>query len=195
MAKCSCGTLQLPRGNCLEEICINAESEKSAPKSEKLFYVKKSVGKEGNIIDILKIKTMYDYADEYHLEALKKGFDENGKIDQSKNIILGRKWLRKYGIDELPQIPYNIFFKRNMKFVGLRPVKEETFKTYPENLQKKYIKIKPGWMGVNKSSFGSTDAEKNEIYLDKYEKNPLITDIVYFFNISYNILTGKVKNL
>ncbi len=134
------------------------------------FYFKESVGKNGEIIQVCKLKTLDDEADEYHNESLKNGFDENGKLDQSRYILPGKAWLRISGIDELPQIPYNIFLKRNMKLVGPRPVKKETYNTYPKRVKEKRIKIRPGFMGASKSSWGNTDIEKNEIYLDRHKK-------------------------
>ena len=82
------------------------------------------------------------------------------------------------------------FFKGELKLFGVRPLSPGYFRKYPHNLQKKRIKYKPGLVPpyyVDLPKKWDQILESEETYLDKYEKNPIITDIKYFFRAIYNI--------
>jgi len=157
------------------------------------FYFKESVGKGGEIIKVLKIRTLNRDADKHHSKALEKGMDENGKIDMSKHVIPSRKRLRENQFDELPQLFYNVLWKRDMKWVGVRPVKGETFIEYPKDIRENYLGEKPAIGGVNYSSWGNTAHEKIRIYFDRKKKEKFV-DLKYGLNIAYNKIFGKVKS-
>src|SRR3989344_4817485 len=112
-----------------------------------IFYIRKALGKDCELINVPKFRTMYDDADN-SLEDLvnSNGLDEKGKIKNDPRITKIGRVLRKYGIDELPQIPYNLIIKRNMKLVGIRPKPEKVWKRYPESHKIRALKNKPGFM-------------------------------------------------
>ena len=72
--------------------------------------------------------------------------DKNGILlnDSLRTTKIG-KFLRKFSIDELPQI-LNVLFG-NMSFVGPRPLLPEYLSLYNEN-QKKRHNVKPGITGL-----------------------------------------------
>ena len=111
---------------------------------ENLFYVKEAVGQNGIPIKVYKIRTMMPNAElEFRKLANDNGMDGLGKIVDDPRITKIGRVLRKYGIDELPQI-YNLL-KREMSIVGIRPRSEEDWSYLPRELKEHALKYRPGW--------------------------------------------------
>jgi lipopolysaccharide/colanic/teichoic acid biosynthesis glycosyltransferase len=169
----------------------------SQPSYGALFKMKR-IGKNEKIIYVYKIRTMYPYS-EYLQEYIFKqnNLQEGGKINNDYRITLWGKILRKYWLDELPMMVN--WIKGDLKLVGVRPLSRHYLSLYKEDLRKRRMKYKPGllppfyaYIPLPKD-FGEimTSEEK---YLDAYEKNPLLTDIKYFFKILYNIFFKKAHS-
>ncbi|HLC37783.1 MAG TPA: sugar transferase [Candidatus Nanoarchaeia archaeon] len=154
------------------------------------IYIRTALGQEGEQFKVYKIRTMEPNADSRYKELVSaNGLDELGKPADDDRILPRRRFLRRYGIDELPQI-YNIF-KREMSLVGIRPKDKEAWSFFPEDHIRRALKHKPGLMGVNYARLNSSLDEMMESesqYLDKKEEHPLLTDIEYFFRILYQII-------
>lgn len=156
-----------------------------------LIFKMKRVGKNGKLFHVYKIRTMHPYSEfiqEYAL--LENGLNLKGKIDRDFRLTPWGKWLRKYWIDELPQL-INVL-KGDMKLVGVRPVSEFYFSNLPKDLQIKRVKFKPGcippYVAMNsKSDFESVKISENK-YLDLKHKNPYSTDLKFFFFALVNIV-------
>jgi lipopolysaccharide/colanic/teichoic acid biosynthesis glycosyltransferase len=156
-----------------------------------LIFKMKRVGKNGKLFNVYKIRTMHPYSEfiqEYAM--LENGLNVKGKIDRDFRLTPWGKWLRKYWIDEIPQL-FNVL-KGDMKLVGVRPVSEFYFSKLPEELQKKRVKFKPGcippYVSMNsKSDFESVKTSENN-YLELKQKNPYTTDLKFFFLALFNII-------
>ena len=125
------------------------------------FYVHTRVGKNHKTIKILKLRSMKKGADKLEdmltpeqLEEYKREYklrDDPRLIGWKKSGDGGKCFgaiLRKWSLDELPQIPYNILFKGNMSLVGPRPIiEEELHESYTPEQQKLLISVKPGLTG------------------------------------------------
>lgn len=90
-----------------------------------VFYSSKRWGRKGRLFNCYKFRSMVANAD-----LLKSGLRTNNEMDgpvfKIKNdprITRVGAWLRKYSLDELPQI-WNVF-KGDMSLVGPRPLPEE----------------------------------------------------------------------
>jgi len=96
------------------------------------FYKQIRVGKNGKEFQLFKFRTM------------RKGADKSGALTvgmkDSRITALGF-YLRKYKLDELPQL-FNILWG-NMSFVGPRPEVPKYVALY-DNEQRKVLKVKPG---------------------------------------------------
>jgi len=96
------------------------------------FYKQLRVGKDGKDFYLYKFRTMV-------VDADKKGFITVGKRDP--RITRTGYYLRKYKLDELPQL-MNVL-RGEMSFVGPRPEVRKYVNMYTEE-QRKVLSVKPG---------------------------------------------------
>ena len=83
-----------------------------------IFYRQWRVGKRGRLFRMYKFRTMVVDADSQHHKLMSS---QNGlhKLENDPRITFIGKWLRKYSLDELPQL-FNVL-KGEMSLVGPRP--------------------------------------------------------------------------
>ena len=108
-----------------------------------LFYRWKVVGKGGSRFTGYKFRSMVTNADELKakLEAQNEMTGPMFKITNDPRVTPVGVWMRKYSLDELPQL-YSVF-KGDMSLVGPRPplvTEYEKFTAY----QKQKLAVKPG---------------------------------------------------
>lgn len=97
-----------------------------------IFYLQKRVGKNNKVFKLFKFRTMKIGSD-------KKGLLTVGNTDS--RITQTGLWLRKYKLDELPQL-FNVLIGE-MSLVGPRPEVRKYVDMYsPEQLQ--VLSVKPG---------------------------------------------------
>ena len=97
-----------------------------------IYFRQDRVGKNHEVFQIHKFRTM-----EINSESLGKL-----TIGEDKRITNFGRWLRKNKIDELPQLIDVLYGK--MSIVGPRPELKEYVDTYPEDIKKKILSVKPG---------------------------------------------------
>lgn len=98
----------------------------------KVFFLQKRVGKDNRDFDMYKFRSMYSGAD-------KKGLLTVGAADY--RITKPGLFLRKYKLDELPQL-FNVL-KGDMSLVGPRP-EVRKYVNYYSAEQMEVLKVKPG---------------------------------------------------
>ncbi len=108
-----------------------------------ILYKHKRVGLKGKPFSMLKFRTMYKNADEakeslYNLNKMDKVVF---KIKDDPRITKTGRFLRRFSLDELPQL-FNVL-KGDMSLVGPRPPLLMEVKQY-EDWQRKRLAIKPG---------------------------------------------------
>ncbi len=136
-----------------------------------VFYRSMRIGKKGRIFPCFKFRTMVPDAEIQKKNLLAKNEREGAvlfKMKDDPRVTTIGKFLRKYSLDELPQI-FNIL-RGEMSLIGPRPhLPEEVAKYKTEDLQ--ILMIKPGMSGfsqVNGHSTLSFEAEmKYEIFYMK----------------------------
>jgi exopolysaccharide biosynthesis polyprenyl glycosylphosphotransferase len=111
------------------------------------IYTAQRVGKKGKKFNCYKLRTMVEDADA-HKEKLRKTNERNGpffKMAGDPRITRCGKWLRKYSIDELPQL-VNVL-TGDMSLVGPRPHPLDDYERYTiEHLRR--LEVKPGVSGL-----------------------------------------------
>lgn len=160
-----------------------------------IFYLQTRVGKNSRDFKLFKFRTMHTNSD-------KKGLLTVGGRDPRITAI--GYYLRKYKLDELPQL-LNVFFG-SMSLVGPRPEVRKYVDLYNEE-QKKVLLVKPGitdyasleYFSENELLAKSSKPEEtyiNEIMPAKLELNKkyilehsLLTDIKIIFNTFKKIVS------
>ncbi len=160
------------------------------------FIKLKRVGYKGKMIRVYKLRTMHPYA-EYLQEYVYKthGLQKGGKFNADFRVSNIGKILRAFWLDELPMI-MNLL-RRDMKIVGVRPLSEHYFSLYTEEHQRRRINYRPGLIPPFYADNPQTLEEimqSEKRYFDAYDKNPIITDLKYFFLAFYNIVFKKYRS-
>lgn len=108
-----------------------------------VFYIAKRCGKKGRVFNFYKFRSMIKDAD-MQKEALRHKSDVKGpvfKIKDDPRITRIGKILRRYSLDELPQL-FNVF-KGDMSLVGPRPPTPDEVEKY-DFWQMRRLSIRPG---------------------------------------------------
>jgi len=175
-------------------IKLSEPSNEKKPSYYALIRLKR-IGKGGRTIEVFKIRTMHPYSEYLHDYVIKLyEYNDYGKPADNFRISRWGKFLRKYWIDEIPQI-INII-KGEMKLVGCRPVSYSRFKEFPLEIQQERIKYKPGIIPpyialLMPDPIGNIKAEK--IYFDNIKQNEFGTNIRYLLKSMKNILLNKIR--
>lgn len=153
-------------------------------------------GKGGKIISVYKFRTMHpfsEYLQQYIYE--RNQLQEGGKFKDDFRISTLGKFMRKYWLDELPMI-INLL-KGDLKIVGVRPLSKQYLSLYSEELKEKRLKHTPGLIPPFYADLPKTLDEimESELkYLRSYEKNPIKTDIRYFFKAFNQIFIKRARS-
>lgn len=112
-----------------------------------VFYPAMRVGKKGRRFRCYKLRTMVVEADAQK-DILRKANERNGpffKMENDPRVTHCGRWLRKFSVDELPQL-LNVLLGE-MSLVGPRPHPVDDFERYTiEHLRR--LDVKPGVTGL-----------------------------------------------
>jgi lipopolysaccharide/colanic/teichoic acid biosynthesis glycosyltransferase len=167
-----------------------------SPSYGPLFKMKR-VGKNGKIIGVYKFRTMHPYSEYLQDYILKlNGYAITGKPANDFRLVPYGKLLRRYWLDELPQL-INLL-KGDLKLVGCRPVSQRYFEDIPKEIQELRLTQKPGcippYVALNR--MGSVDSvlQAEREYLLEKIAHPYTTDTKYFFKAIYNIIIKQKRS-
>jgi lipopolysaccharide/colanic/teichoic acid biosynthesis glycosyltransferase len=161
------------------------------------LYKMPRLGKNGKIIGVYKLRTMHPYAEYLHDYVLQQnGYAESGKPKDDFRLTPWARIMRKYWLDELPQL-LNLL-KGDLKLVGVRPISKRYFQDIPEDLQKLRLLHKPGcippYVALGRKGSVESVLQSEREYLQEKLKNPYTTDLKYFFKAIYNIVVKKKRS-
>ena len=161
------------------------------------LFTMKRIGKGGGIIGVYKFRTMHPYAEYLQDYILKKhGYAETGKPKDDFRLTPWGRILRRYWLDELPQL-INVI-KGELKLVGVRPISARYFQDIPKDLQALRLKFKPGcippYVSLNRKSDIDSVLQAEREYLEEKVKHPFITDTRYFFKAIFNIIFKRKRS-
>ncbi len=154
----------------------------SADDGSPVIFRQPRVGKNNELFDILKFRTMKNGTRNVASGAL----DESGEC-----ITRSGRFLRKTSLDELPQL-INIL-RGEMSFVGPRPLipEEEEIRKLRERYN--VYSVLPGMTGLAQINGRDnlTAEEKAEFDRHYVENRTLFLDIKILFKTVFAVLTGK----
>jgi len=157
------------------------------------FYKQTRVGKDGNEFELFKFRTMYINTDRAGLLTI-------GSKDY--RITSVGYWLRKYKLDELPQL-LNVL-KGDMSFVGPRPEVRKYVNLYTP-AQLRVLSVKPGvtdWASIkyfdeNDILAGSDDPE--DMYIKVIVPSKISKNLEYIDNqdlfMDLKIILSTIKRI
>jgi len=111
------------------------------------FYQQTRMGLDGSTFTMLKLRTMYTDADKRRAELLARsdGNEVLFKMRDDPRITPVGRWLRRFSIDELPQL-WNVV-RGDMSLVGPRPPLPEEVAEYDQDARQR-LRAKPGLTGL-----------------------------------------------
>lgn len=154
-----------------------------------VIYQQPRVGLRGRQFQLYKFRTMVVNADELkkELEDLNEADGPAFKIADDPRVTKVGKFLRKTGLDELPQL-FNIL-KGEMSLIGPRPpLPEET--TQYERWQLRRLSVKPGL-----SCFWQVKPDRNSIKFEKWMELDLAYIDNWSLRLDFVILFKTVKTI
>ncbi|WP_077338960.1 TIGR03013 family XrtA/PEP-CTERM system glycosyltransferase [Pseudocolwellia agarivorans] len=152
-----------------------------------VFYFQERVGLDGKAFNIIKFRSM-------RIDAEKDGA-QMAQLNDDRTTKIG-KFIRKYRIDELPQI-YNVILG-DMGFVGPRPERPEFVQQLIKNIPyyNERHNVKPGLTGWAqlKYPYGSTEKDsleklKYDLYYIKHRS--FLLDLLILIRTVEIVLFGK----
>jgi len=153
----------------------------------------KRVGQHGNLIKFYKFRSMHPNTHNLRYKDLSdKNTRTEGplvKIKDDPRVTKIGKFIRKYSIDELPQL-WNVIVG-NMSLVGPRPHLPEEVANYKKH-HKFVLTIKPGLTGLPQISGRSNLEFEEEVKLDRFyiENWSILLDLKLIFKTIRVILKG-----
>jgi exopolysaccharide biosynthesis polyprenyl glycosylphosphotransferase len=157
-----------------------------------VFFTQERVGFNKRRFWMLKFRTMVDGADtrQSKLEHLNEAKGPVFKIKNDPRITHLGNFLRRFSIDELPQI-FNVF-KGDMSLVGPRPLPVRDVEHIELTWHKRRFSIKPGitclWQVNGRSDIGFDDWVRLDLeYIDKWS---LALDLVILLKTIPAVLKG-----
>lgn len=153
-----------------------------------VIFKQKRLGKDGEIFEIYKFRTMYvDAPDIRNEDGSTFNSDNDPRVTKVGNI------LRKTSLDELSQI-FNIL-KGEMSFIGPRPDLPDHYKLYTE-FDKKKLLVKPGITGYAQANGRNNIEWKKRIEMDVFyiEHYSLFLDIKILFKTAFSVLRSEGVN-
>ncbi|WP_026369847.1 sugar transferase [Kallotenue papyrolyticum] len=130
-----------------------------------VFYRRRVVGQHNRPFDAFKLRTMYVDGDSRLTVAQRHELAKHGKLVNDPRVTAVGRWLRRYSLDELPQL-LNVL-RGEMSLIGPRMLTEpelEKFGRWRYNLRT----VKPGLTGLWQISGRSDLSYEDRIRLDMF---------------------------
>ncbi len=158
-----------------------------------VLYGSKRIGRYGEEFTLWKFRSMIQNAETLKNSLQKMNHRNDSpffKIKNDPRVTIFGKFLRRFSLDELPQL-WNVL-RGEMSLIGSRPhLPEEIQKFSPEKTR--ILSIKPGITGLAQVSGRSDLSFEEEIRLDTYylENWSFWLDLKIFLKTIWVVLQGK----
>lgn len=133
-----------------------------------VFYASKRVGTRNSVFGLLKFRSMVVNAEKLKEQLLAQNERQDGPMFKMKNdprVTRSGRFIRKWSIDELPQL-WNVI-RGEVSLVGPRPHEPHEVAQYQKH-HKRLLDIKPGVTGMAQVSGRSDLVFEDEVRLDTY---------------------------
>ena len=154
-----------------------------------VFFTQTRMGKFGKPFKMIKFRSMYH-------DKVEDDFDDdvNEVLSDDKRIMPFCKLLRKFHIDEIPQM-INVL-RGDMSIVGPRPVREEVYYENKESVPFWECRnwVRPGWCGWQQLNVNEPSAEQRvgyDLYYIKHQS--LLWEIFIFVRYAAKVILGKAR--
>ena len=109
-----------------------------------IFFRQQRSGQNGQPFTLYKFRTMVTNAEQYkhELQAMNEMSGPVFKLTNDPRVTPIGKWLRKYSLDELPQL-WNVL-RGEMSLVGPRPLPVDEVKRFSDLAHRRRLSVKPG---------------------------------------------------
>ncbi len=156
-----------------------------------IFFSQTRVGKKGKLFTMWKFRSMYIDAEERKAALMEKTKGVSRfKMKKDPRVTRVGRFIRKFSIDELPQI-WNVFIG-DMSLVGPRPpLPDEVAKYTLEHFKR--LSVKPGITCIWQVSGRSDIPFKEQVKMDlEYIDNQsLLNDIILLFKTIPAVLSAR----
>ncbi|MFN3637767.1 MAG: sugar transferase [Chloroherpetonaceae bacterium] len=157
-----------------------------------IIYRQRRVGKDGRLFWCYKFRSMYVDAEKrkQELEAMNEASGPIFKIKNDPRVTRIGRFIRKYSIDEIPQL-VNVLLGQ-MSLVGPRPGTPDELVRY-ENWHKRRLKVQQGITGLWQVSGRSNLSFNEMVILDLYysENASVMLDINIILRTIPAVLFGR----
>ena len=154
-----------------------------------IFFTQTRMGKFGRPFKMIKFRIMYQ-------DKVADDFDDdvNEILSDDKRMMPFCKILRKFHIDELPQM-INVL-RGDMSIVGPRPVREEVYYENKESIPFWECRnwVRPGWCGWQQLNVNEPTPEQRvgyDLYYIKHQN--LVWEISIFLRYVCKVITGRAR--
>lgn len=152
----------------------------------------KRVGQKGKLFKFYKFRSMREKTDSLREKLSDKNLRTDGplmKIENDPRVTGVGKFIRKYSIDELPQL-FSVLVG-DLSLVGPRPHLPEEVAKYQKH-HRFVFTIKPGITGLAQISGRSDLSFEEEVRLDRYyiENWSLLLDLKIIFKTLFVVMKG-----
>lgn len=167
-------------------ILIRLDSEGS------VIYRRRVLGLQGSEFDAYKFRSMVADAEAY-LDShprLKEEWEKSGKIKDDPRVTRIGRVLRRYSIDELPQL-VNVI-KGQMSLVGPRMITPEELRHFG-HWQHNLLTVKPGLTGLWQTTGRADLSYEDRVRLDMYyiRNYTIWLDLKLLFKTVWAVIKGK----
>jgi exopolysaccharide biosynthesis polyprenyl glycosylphosphotransferase len=150
------------------------------------------VGRDGRAFTVYKFRTMVLDAEQRKAQ-LTESNEHSGvlfKIRQDPRVTAVGRWLRRYSVDELPQL-INVL-RGDMSLVGPRPALPEEAALYGDHVRRRLV-VKPGITGLWQVNGRSDLSWDESVRLDlRYVENWSFTlDLQILWKTGYAVMGGS----
>ncbi len=161
------------------------------------IYTQRRIGKRGKQFTLIKFRTMKNDAhdfEKYFNEEQMKLYNSEYKLEDDPRVTKIGKFLRRFSIDELPQL-LNVAIGQ-MSLIGPRPLTDEETYFYGEN-RDLLLSVRPGstgrWQVSGRNTLTYESGERQRCELTYVENFGFKMDLKVFFKTFGEIFSGGGK--